>query len=78
LRRRLRRVERLSEAATAAGLRSLKTPASRSSALLVRVTCCDHFLPPSLEAALGADGLRDLWRTFLRLLFIICSATLLL
>src|SRR5215470_7501927 len=41
-RRLLRRAERRSEAATARGLRSLKTLASRSRALLVFVTCCDH------------------------------------
>src|SRR5215470_3300687 len=41
-RRLLRRAERRSEAATARGLRSLKTLASRSRASLVFVTCCDH------------------------------------
>src|SRR5215471_8617455 len=41
-RRLLRRAERRSDAATARGLRSLKTLASRSRALLVFVTCCDH------------------------------------
>src|SRR5262252_9327686 len=39
-RRLLLRAERRSEAATARGLRSLKT--LRSRALLVFVTCCDH------------------------------------
>ncbi len=60
LRRLLRRAERLSEAATAVGLRSVKTLASRSSALLVWVTCCDHFFPGSCPARLrrlSADGL---------------------
>jgi hypothetical protein len=44
-RRALRRAERLREAVTAVGLPSAKTLASRSSALLVHVTCCDHFNP---------------------------------
>jgi hypothetical protein len=42
LRRRLRSAERLSESATARGLRWLNTPGSRSSALLPRVTAADQ------------------------------------
>src|SRR5207245_7830872 len=64
LRRLLRRAERLSEAATALGLRSLNTLASRSRALLVRVTCCDHFfrwfLAVVRPGCLRADCLRGL------------------
>jgi hypothetical protein len=39
---RLRSAERLSESATALGLAFLKTPSSRSSALLVAVTRADQ------------------------------------
>jgi len=42
LRRPLCSAERLSESATARGLRRAKTPFSRSSALLVRMTRADH------------------------------------
>src|SRR5438132_1413795 len=45
LRRRLAAAERLSELATARGERCAKTPRSRSSALLVRMTCDDQRLP---------------------------------
>jgi len=45
LRRLLRSAERRSEFATCLGDECLKTSGSRSSALLVRVTCCDHFFP---------------------------------
>src|SRR5215475_11667205 len=59
LRRRLLSAERLSEAATALGLRRVKTRASRSSASLVCVTRCDHFrvVPPARRGArlLGRD-----------------------
>jgi hypothetical protein len=42
LRRRLRSAERLSDCATARGLRRVKMPGSRSRALLVRITRADH------------------------------------
>src|SRR5262245_1200557 len=42
LRRALRSAERLSDSATARGLRWVKTPFSRSSALLVRITRADQ------------------------------------
>src|SRR5262245_31945258 len=42
LRRALRSAERLSDSATARGRRRVKTPSSRSSALLVRITRADH------------------------------------
>jgi hypothetical protein len=42
LRRRLRSAERLSDSATARGLRRVKTPCSRSSASLVRITRADQ------------------------------------
>jgi hypothetical protein len=45
LRRRLRSAERLSESATARGVRLVNTPRSRSSALLVRMTLADQRLP---------------------------------
>jgi hypothetical protein len=44
LRLRLRSAERLSESATARGLRWVKTPRSRSSALLLRMTRADQRL----------------------------------
>jgi hypothetical protein len=42
LRRRLRSAERLRDCATARGVRLAKTPLSRSSASLVRMTCADQ------------------------------------
>src|SRR5438105_13793169 len=45
LRRWLRSAERLSDLATARGEPLVKTPRSRSSALLVRMTCADQRLP---------------------------------
>ena len=44
LRRRLRSAERLSDLATARGERLVNMPRSRSSALLVRMTCADQRL----------------------------------
>src|SRR5712671_6333687 len=58
LRRRLRSAERLSDAAIRFGLLSLNTPGSRSSALLSRVTRCDHLRAvrvPFRPAALRDD-----------------------
>jgi len=51
LRRRLASAERLRERATALALSCLKTPSSRSSALLSRVTLADHRFP-------AVEGLR--------------------
>lgn len=48
LRRLLRSAERLSERATARGSAFMKTPCSRSSALLVLVTRLDHRLARGL------------------------------
>jgi hypothetical protein len=42
LRRLLRSAERLSDSATACGLRLVNTPFSRSTALLLRITCALH------------------------------------
>src|SRR5262252_280225 len=64
-RRLLRMAERRSEVATARGLRSLKTLASRSRALLVFVTCCDHrcvllhTIPPDSSPSSPSHGRKD-------------------
>src|SRR5262245_34113784 len=74
LRRRLASAERLSDKAIARGLPRVKTPRSRSSASLSRVTRWDHRLvlraascrrPCALERALD----RALVRALLRMLF---------
>jgi hypothetical protein len=56
LRRLLRSAERLSDRATARGLRLVNTPRSRSSALLVRMTRADQRL---LVPAMPSSGAND-------------------
>jgi hypothetical protein len=55
LRRRLCSAERFSERATARALRCLNTPDSRSSALLVRMTCADQRRVRAMPSSPASD-----------------------